>query len=359
MKMYVHGSFMNDNFGDFLLYDIVVDYLLKKHPNMEVFSKNVSKTYDQLQVVNRKTDKEILEIANLAILAGGGYFGQPGRPVLDHYWNYNFLKNHAFFLKKLADKKIPYIIIGVGVGPISWPIGKKLTKYIFENAQHIVVRDKESRDYCKDVLKISKAIDILPDLVMGCDIERYILDVPQTSEVNQDEKKIALHLTTKNRGNGEGIDCVLKDLIRYKNANKKDHFYLVCDQNSEKQRERANEIKNLLGNENVSIMEYIDPYHLCTLLSEMNIIITDKLHVGIVGTRLGKHVISVSSHVKIGRFYNQMGRENFSIRLKDLKDGDIFNLLNQFPWKLNNINNFILKSKESFNQIDYFVNKMK
>ncbi|KYP20849.1 polysaccharide pyruvyl transferase family protein [Streptococcus parauberis] len=355
MKCYVHGSFMNDNFGDFLLYDIIVDYLVKNYPEIDVFSSNVSPTYDSLQQVVRKEKNIVAREATIAILGGGGYFGQPGRAILDQQWNYKFLRNHGNVLLELVKLEIPYIIIGAGVGPISWSKGRKVAKEIFENANYVVVRDKESFDYCKNVLKVEREINVLPDLVMGCNIEKYI-DHSLDIKLPSNKTNIAIHLTTKNKKNGKGIDLVLNDIKKYYLANKKNtHFNIICDQKSEKQVTRANEIANLFDQDDVTVFQYGGPYHLTTALSKMDLIITDKLHVGIVGTKLGKHVISVSSHVKIGRFYNQMNREKYSVRLKDIEKNHIFTLLEKYPWELNNINPMEEKAHGYYKIIDDFI----
>ena len=55
---------------------------------------------------------------------------------------------------------------------------------------------------------------------------------------------------------------------------------------------------------------YSEPDDLCALLNRCNLILTYKLHVGIISATLGRSVIAVSKHEKIQRYYKQIGEQD-------------------------------------------------
>ena len=53
---------------------------------------------------------------------------------------------------------------------------------------------------------------------------------------------------------------------------------------------------------------YSSPIQLLDVIEKCDLIITTKLHVGIVASISSKHLISIANHPKIERFYNQLNR---------------------------------------------------
>jgi len=60
----------------------------------------------------------------------------------------------------------------------------------------------------------------------------------------------------------------------------------------------------------------------------VDLIITPKLHVGIVGAALGKSVLSFPYHIhKIKRYYRQIGEEDRCVLLKDITESVAYDKL--------------------------------
>ena len=314
-KVYIHGSFMNDNFGDYLLYDVMINLCKKINPNYEYISADVDYTYDKYNEVNRKSKLYALIFAKKIVFAGGGYFGEPNKQKL--YWNIRFIYKHLLFAYLLSFTKKDYIILGVEAGPISLDISKKMLKRVFNHAKKISVRNNESKLFLEKI-GVTKKIDVIPDWVLSIEKEEII---KTTSKVKSDKTKIFLHFTTKaDSKNNPGMIAAIRDIIKLDQEN--DYkFYLVCDQKNLEKEQRAKEIASQL--KDATILKYSGPWNLIADLNEADLIITDKLHVGIVGIKLEKKVISIACHKKSINFYKYIEKEENAIFLDDLKENKL------------------------------------
>lgn len=356
---YIHGSFMNDNFGDFLLYDITYRTCRELIDQDNIISADVSSTYVDSTNVNAFSKVKAINMCDCAVVTGGGYFGEPNKRFYKEYWNLRFIFKHAIPLCLLSVKKKRYIVVGLGVGPLSWKISRLLARRVLNCAEKVILRDTESYDYAKRELNVQREIEVLPDLVLGCDIECYTgEDLWVKSILLDTQYKMAVHLTTKNSDDGKGLDLVIDDLIDFATQHDGDwSYYIICDQSSERKYKRANELTEKLKHFNAIFVPYESPTKLCTLLKNMDVVLTDKLHVGIVSTKMGKYVVSTANHQKTSRFYKQLGRERYTRRLQDIKKGDVLELLNNFYLSptLPSITELELQSKKNLDKIKQFL----
>jgi polysaccharide pyruvyl transferase WcaK-like protein len=358
-KIYMHGSFMNDNYGDFLLYYVAANKASKVRDDIEIISADVSETYDDYINVSRENKYKAIFNCNAAFLAGGGYFSEP--PTRKLYWNIRYFIKHALPLFILGFRKTPYAILGAGVGPMSYSFSKMITRKIFNNADTVSVRDKESKSFLEGIGVVNK-IQIVPDWVMGMEMEDLIKDNSRVDDIiNKFEgsEKIYVHLTTKNSEKNPGMEIVIRDLVKYSQDNKNAQFIVGCDQAREIQEERAKDIVSRLPSNRVLFFPYLGPWVLSSMLNKVDTIVTDKLHVGVVGTRLGKYVISVPYHTKTLRFYNQLGLCDRSKMLKDISEDEIFNMLTTDKDNRNvYLKSIIEESKINYDLLENFIKKI-
>ena len=70
-----------------------------------------------------------------------------------------------------------------------------------------------------------------------------------------------------------------------------------------------------------TIYSYVSVRQLCDVISKVDVVITPKLHVGIVASTFEKSVISFAIHrEKTQRYYKQIGEEGRSIKLSDVDE---------------------------------------
>ena len=339
-NLYIHGSFMNDNYGDFLLY-YVVEQDVEKYKNINWYSADVDASYDKYCKVNRKNKKEAIESADLVIFAGGGYFGEPAKRRL--LWNLRCLVKHTLPAYKVYKRKIPYIIVGIEAGPISFPPNRILLKKIFNGAEKVSVRNDESKTFLEKI-HVKNKIEVNPDWIMGVkenDFPIKNIDVRSLLQKNKQEKIIFLHLTTKN--NNSGMNNVVADLKKFQ-SNRNVIYIIGCDQNRDIQKERAKTLFDELDNPNNRLCFYQGPWYLSKVLKNVDAVVTDKLHVGIVSTKYNKEVISVASHPKSVKFYKLIGRERWTSLLSTIKPRETYRKLSALDFQPISLDNSILKA---------------
>lgn len=362
-NVYVHGSFMNDNYGDFLLYKVVMDEMEKYSKELNIYSSDVSESYDKFHSVKREKKAKAIMSADMGICTGGGYFGEPDERKL--YWSIRFIIKHGIPLATLRIRKIPYAIIGVGVGPLTFFVPRMLVKYIFNGASAISVRDNESVQYLKKI-GVKKEINMNPDWVMSMnqgDLARSKNEAKEILEklgMNKENKNIFVHLTSKNYNDGKGMSLVINELIQFAEKNENINFIVGCDQVRESQEKRAQEIVSKLPCGRAKVLKYPGPWILSSILNEVDAVITDKLHVGIVATRLYKNVISVAYHSKALRFYSQIGRKRNSVHLNNVTTEEVALLLNHIlDQNTDTIDPIIQKAKNNKKLLNDFINQYK
>ncbi len=354
-KIYLHGSFMNDNFGDYLLFKRVSEWIYEQNKDNTILSCNTSSAYDGLVEFERKSKKDCIKDADLIVLCGGGYLGEPNSNKI--IWAYNFIKNHGAQFRRIRKSKKPYIIVGVGAGPQSIFITRWFTKIMCNGAESISVRDVESQQFLKSI-GVNKEINMIPDIVMSLNdefINEKQCDINEVIDLEPNKKNVLIHLTSRVSIENE---LIVNDIKKFSEENKDMQFIISSDQGREVIKKRNEFWVNKLNENDVKVYNYKNPNELLEIIKNSDLIITDKLHVGIVGTRFYKKVISVAGHSKIKRFYNQLGRGNNSKNNKEILQGELYNLLSNIELEdvneVKNIRNLASKNKDI---VTSFINK--
>lgn len=320
--IYIHGSFGSNNYGDYLLYKIAIDsiknYYINTDEDVKIITENASELYQKLSSINILPVNKAIKKCDAIVFVGGGYLGEPGKNI--SAWNRHFLKAHAapLFFSRFLKKKTA--IIGVGSGPISNVLIKKIVSFSINNASTISVRDVESKDFfCS--LNPNLNISVHPDWVMSSAFDRFVED---NSTI--EENRMFVHVT------GNTMDQI-NDICDALIAIRKEHpdicFTFGTDNTKTKQYDVARYLSSKVGNNNDRLSLFSDPYNLIKELSKCGYILTDKLHVGITGIRMGKKVLALPIHPKIYRFYNQIGyNTEYVIGMGSLTSELLFSRLN-------------------------------
>ena len=118
-------------------------------------------------------------------------------------------------------------------------------------------------------------------------------------------------------------------------------------------------IRAQITSDNTFIYQYDDPVALCKVIDSCDVVITTKLHVGIVGAHLGKSVISFSSHtLKISRLYKQLGIDDHTIPLSTMTIEEGYELLESKYNSPVKVPEFIVNdAKSNFLHLANFLNK--
>lgn len=269
-------------------------------------------------------------------------------------WNIKCLIRHIFPAYKIYKRKIPYIIVGVETGPISFFLNRILIRKIFDGAEKVSVRNEESKIFLKKI-KVKREIEVNPDWIMGIDKNEFLVDDVDYNFFNDKNKKyIFVHLSYGI--NVSGMENVIKDLKKFQKKHKNIIYLFGCDQ--ENQEEKVKTLFNRFDNKKNQLFYYKSPWELSTILKNVDSVITDKLHVGIVATRYGKEVICTARDPKSLRFYNLIRRNECVSLLKNVKKGETLHKLERLKFKKIFIDNKIFeKAKNNKKIVEDFLNK--
>jgi len=305
MKIGVHGSYFGRNFGDTLILRIVVNWVREYNPQAIIFLPFVTSDEEAIEILGHKNPEYRLSDMDGLIFGPGGYFGEPSGGLIKRLiWSWRNFQRHIRWNKYLYKGKIPYMIVGVGVGPLSFPFIRKGVAKLFLNSKYIAVRDKYSLQYLIDWKVPKDRIYVYSDVA---------LTLKPNPDIKTVKNKVAVHYTTPLIHD----EYLVKSFIDFfKVINKEYDIYFIEDIYGQfSQRKSPYNLKYILDSHGLifPVIEYKNPQSLIEDLQSFDKIITSKLHVGIVAYSLGKRVLSIPQHPKTVRFYEQIERSEFCI----------------------------------------------
>lgn len=312
----IHGATNcgSSNYGDFIYVDQLASHI-EAYPEFEVFLAQPSEFFLSHTCWKQHT----LAGINLLVYAPGGYFGE-GHAA-------NLLTNMIHFLRfmpiglRAALKRIPIVVVGIGAGPnhnhlLSWSIRR-----IASSSVAISVRDKQSADA---LLKLGcDRIQEYPDMILAMDVVSGRREDEQTHRLLDKAKGKKLLLIHYNHS-AEALEkfaVAASAFLRFH----PDYIPIVCyDQLLETADELFDHFESIVPG--AELYRYADPYSLSVLLSDVQLILTCKLHVGVVGAMQGASVLCFAEHPeKSKRFYEQIG---YADRCSSLYESDAESISN-------------------------------
>lgn len=324
LNLYLFGSFMNDNFGDFLIYEEEIRCLYARFGDkIRVLTTDISPFYDKYTRVERMSHREALREADVIVFGGGGYFGV-GVPRLVP--NIQFMQLFGRRALSIAKSGKPFMVAGVGAGPLNYGFSRNVARQVFERAKVVSVRDVESREFLQQI-GVERSIEVHADWILGA---QYIWDQQGDSWVSENciKRKIMLiHLVTMPEEKGTGVEIVIEDIKRFCREHGEYQPVILCDQTKQDVYDRTKEVYRELTEVSPMYYPYRTPGGMLALIKAADLILTDKLHLGIVGINLGKKVVSVANHPKTLRLYKQVNRESYCTLIRTIKKGQAYQML--------------------------------
>ena len=319
MKMLLNGATNGSNFGDYLFAEIFqneVEKFIDKE-NIYWYDSRYQLSEFYKKHLNYQTKKYKLSEIDALICISGGYFCGADKNIKDYIIRY--LRYFRICIKCIH-RKIPYIIIGLDVARSKSRIVYRIQKYVLENAEIVTVRNAESLKQLEDygiksgILTADTAHTV--DKILLHDNKKHI-----------DGKNIFFHVQINRINDARKIIPALNKFLEIHNEY---NVFVGTDQyisNDNALKEFTTQIKA----KQVNVLHFDYPVDLCYTLSDMDVIITPKLHVGIVGATLGKSVLSFSIHTeKINRFYNQLHENGRSLPMAEFTDRKALEMLEKY-----------------------------
>lgn len=326
-KVALHGSYFGYNFGDTLLCALFFDWIRSSSPATVVLPL-ASRRNMELIGADARGLIPFLSCSDL-VFCGGGYFGDSGKSSIN--WSIRNYFRH-FLIAELAmlfRKRI--YILGTGVGPISSAFLRRRLKRLVGYAECVIVRDDESRDFLER-LDVTRKVDVDVDAAMYLERDFFASDGSGSSTSApradvHDSRRVAIHLSNFDAPYWDAMAKVVAGFCLREPGIKP---LLITDSVTRSGRPAAQDkasqrLKQLIPAA-TQIGYGADPRELCRLLDTVDLVITNKLHVGIVSVVLGKRVVSLPQHAKTPRFYRQVGLSSICVvdnqaeRLDELLD---------------------------------------
>ncbi len=353
-KILLHGAFYGSNYGDVLF--------------CEIFSKVISLNHTVLYGSTGKYIKKRLKLQNLSsefidffrsdavVFAPGGYFGEPNSTGLAlNVWRIRMFFRHAYLGVICRALKKPYAIIGLGVGPINFSFGKKIIRYIFEGSRMTTVRDNESLLYLESMGVNTNDIEVTVDSIFG--LKDELIDnkgIEYIRSLSINGKILVLHVSSGGDNAMQIVKAVNRFLILHK-----DYTLVVCtDFMVTKMNPFLSRIFKELEGTNYKVLDY-KPENLTALLNYSTIVITSKLHVGIVAASFKKSVVSFPVHNKTKRFYDQINQSDRCLEMKLVTEDIALDMLEEFENKRIDFDvELVHKSKLNFKKLNDFLESL-
>ncbi|WP_413378017.1 polysaccharide pyruvyl transferase family protein [Alkalihalobacillus sp. 1P02AB] len=352
----LHGSYYHHNYGDILLMDIMRKWIKEYDEKIEVLLP-YAQSYIAKDIGAERYGEKYLNEADAFIFGGGGYFGEP--PQKKYLWGLRNIQRYSLPRKKLTKNNKPYAIIGVGAGPISNPLTRNSIVKTVRKAKFVAVRDEESKKFLIDN-NVDKA-----SLIETSDIVNQLSkdDIPASASkeaeeiVKSSEGQIKVGIHLGNFDNKEVRKVIIDEITKFSNENLNVSIFLICDWKG-KYSDVTLELSERISR--AVLVPYKDHWTFTALIGQLDLVLTTKLHVGIVSSALNKHAISIAAHSKTPRFYKQINASDRCIQLDDLREGFVYEKLSYYSFKKVNTqiipNNIIQKSKRNkeilFNFLD-------
>lgn len=302
-----------DNFGDQLLIAKYQNWVEEAVPNAD--TQRLS--YDG--VLNfRKHAREAIRTADLLVFVGGGYFSQkifPGNnavrnAALEHAWGIRNDSLYGVAFRESQRLAVPHIVSGVEVGPVRNVRFKRTIQTLFDTAEFASVRSAQSRDYLRSI-----GVRRLPAVHLDSALGTNHSEAARLSLGPKNNLRVGLHIHHMPAHDDRHSLLTLLDQVRAA-AKIPVKFELVFDQLVQNKFPTAalEVAQRLEENPGVDrVHRYVNAEHLTSTLAELDLLVTTKLHAGIVMRSLSKPVISLGYQIKTGRFYQSIGESKFMV----------------------------------------------
>lgn len=335
MKVILHGAtdYGSSNYGDFLYGKIIYDFLVYEMgiDSEDLYFYEPSGFFKRYIDKDRKLDlKGKVKNADIGIYIPGGYFGEGHNAS----WKENLLQMKRFipFGIKCVIHRKPFAIIGVGAGPNDNVLFRKLIKCVGNHAEVITVRDKESYEAMRAIG--CDRVVCCSDAIIAVDINKYDTEVPDNIELIKilekldsiSKKGILVHFN-HSKDAAEKFGFAVKRFIE-----NNDEYYPIIstDQLLEGEDEIVTLFEQAYKSKNYLRYKYDDPYKFGGLISQMSMVLTAKLHVGVTAVVKGIPTLAVAVHPeKTERFYKQINAERNFLNIEMVDPNQIALRLNE------------------------------
>lgn len=350
MKVIIHGSVFTDNFGDVLFADLFYKKLIGNGNIVRFFENRKFGASDFLRTEigydDKCTLKDILD-ADVVVMMSGGYLGEDKIS-----WKNTMIRyiKYIFPLRALQIIGKKSYFIGVGGGPLNNRFLRRSCVKAINKSEYISVRDYETYSYLMDY-GVKKQMVITSDTAQSI-TKDYCIE--SNIELSSDKKYIFLHYVNNSDFDIKFAGTIVPALNHFLQNHLEYSLVVGTDNGVDELKISNSETYRAIKCNDIQIYSYNSVRQLCDVISKMDVIITPKLHVGIVASTFGKSVISFAIHrEKTQRYYKQIGEEGRSIKLSDVDENIAYSqILKYFDKPIRIPKDLIEKARNNIEMLD-------
>ena len=355
----LHGAVNSSNFGDCLFVDLYYRTIKSIEGITPIFVEGrygISEFNRREINYERHISEKLQNEADGLIYIAGGYFGDDNSP-----WIMSIRRWLRYFRigEKYIRKGRPILVSGVGGGSIKARITRLSANRIIAYSDSVLVRDLGTAEYYSEcrknaspiVLTYDTALSITSDILP--DLEEQT--VAELDKFGADSEFVFLHLTGEETSDNIIYLNILPAVKKLLEQNHNMHLIVGFDCIM-----RDDIYESVLKKIDVDIFyfyKYHSAWQLCSLLNKMDLIITSKLHVGIVGSALSKSVVSFPKHpYKTKRFYESINEEERCVELSKIDSDSAFVQIKKYYKRpINIVNDIREKARMTLTICEKFV----
>ncbi|HEM2786810.1 TPA: polysaccharide pyruvyl transferase family protein [Streptococcus suis] len=323
----LHGAtnFESSNYGDFIYGEMIYNYLLQNNEKINVRFFQPSNFFNKFLKNSNNNQKFSVFKTDALIYIPGGYFGE------GH--NARFRDNLVQFLRFLPVglfavlKKIPIVVLGIGAGPNNNFLMNFGISNIVNNSLVVTARDRESFEALKKLSSNPKIVECF-DMILSNEYNTSFESEQLSSILDKvgDKKILLVHYNHSQ----EALFKFAESVKKFVEVNNDYQIVVTSDSLLSFEDEFFSKFSQMVQKE-VLLFKYEDPNELTKLIHMSSLILTCKLHLGVIGCLFNKSVVVAACHPeKTNRFYRDINQPDRSFSLFDASSTEIYQSLEKF-----------------------------
>jgi len=320
MKIVIVGNYGANNLGDELILEGLLKTIRKIKPaaDIVVLSADPKKTKEKFEVRSIKKFpaglrsifqyifigalwKTIKEVRNcdFVIVGGGGLFDDTRFKAI---WIWTVQTAIAYLLRRKV------IMYGQSIKPLKSKLAQKIIKKLFQKAIFIAVRDEDSKEILKTLLK-GRQIYTMPDLIFNLE--------PKFEQAKENKILICMRdHTGKPKDFDKNVTIFLNHLL-HEDENLKIEF--LPFQKGSDERYHLSLIEKITNKDRTLKHEYTDERHKVeSLFTESKLIFGVRLHSILMAINTGTPFIAINYNPKVRNILRTLNLEQFVLNPKDV-----------------------------------------
>lgn len=345
MKIVLVGALRFSNFGDILFAKLFYDRIKNRYKDASVllYETPFNRVSDFCRKeLNYERHFRLSDLRNADILVyfSGGYFSNSFEDIKTKLlWHIRYALPGVVFSSKGKD----IYVLGIGGGDFSWTISGKMIKKILDSAKYVSVRNPETAQKFK-LLGTTAEIHINSDTAQVVSRDRSLFCLSDDSA----HKKLFLHIIPVEKYHILLRDRVFSAIKEFIEAHREYEIIVGYDSVArEKYNKYLIDTIDYFGNDRASIYIYKSVTGLFEVLGKCSMVITPKLHVGIISSSFGKSVFSFPiNYEKTNRYYKSIGYSERCVDIYTVEHEQISDLLEMYHDQKIQIPDGIVESAE-------------